>query len=151
MFVHCLASTLPHSFRVSVSLLSEILSTNLSNSAKNSVLCVSCVPSTDVSGYAPGLPGQIMPRALGVVLRRSTSESRRGRCSNSGDVLDQKTATTQYTRLCLFFHDVWITFLGFIVGLISHCCSRRTLVERSLCSKWLTMSFPTSSIPAILF
>ena len=50
---HCLASTLPHSFRVSVSLLSKILSINLSNSAKNSVLSVSCAPSTDVSGYAP--------------------------------------------------------------------------------------------------
>ena len=49
------------------------------------------------------------------------------------------------------FHDVWINFLGFIVGLISHCCSRRASVERSLCLKWLTMSFPTSSIPAILF
>ena len=45
---HCLASTLPHSFRVSVSLLSEVLPTNLSNSA----LSVSCAPSTDVSGYA---------------------------------------------------------------------------------------------------
>ena len=52
--LHCLASTLPHSFRVSVSLLSEILPTNLSNSAKNSALSVSCAPSTDVSGYAPG-------------------------------------------------------------------------------------------------
>ena len=98
------------------------------------------------------LPGQIKPRALGVVLRRSTSKSRRGCCSYTGNVLDQKTTITQqYTSRCLFFHDVWITFLGFIVGLISHCCSRRALVERSLYSKWLTMSFPTSSIPAILF
>ena len=52
---HCLSSTLPHSFRVSVSLLSEILPTNFSNSAKNSALSVSCAPSTDVSGYAPEL------------------------------------------------------------------------------------------------
>ena len=36
-----------------------------------------------------------MPRALGVVL--STSKSRRGGCSNSGDLLDQKTTITQYT------------------------------------------------------
>ena len=50
---HCLASALPHSFRVSVSLLSETLPTNLSNSAKNSALSISCAPSTDVSGYAP--------------------------------------------------------------------------------------------------
>ena len=55
MNFHCLASTLPHSFRVSVSLLSEILPTNLSNSAKNSALSVSCAPSTDVSGYAPAV------------------------------------------------------------------------------------------------
>ena len=40
---------------------------------------------------------------------------------------------------------------GFIVGLISRCCSRRVLVERSLCLKWLTMYSPTSCIPAILF
>ena len=46
---------LPHSFRVSVSLLSKTRPTNLSNSAKNSALSVSCAPSTDVSGYAPGL------------------------------------------------------------------------------------------------
>ena len=51
----------------------------------------------------------------------------------------------------MFFHDMWINFLGFIVGLISRCCSRRALVKRSLCLKWLTMSFPTSNIPAILF
>ena len=41
--------------------------------------------------------------------------------------------------------------VGFIVGLISRCCSRRASVERQLCLKWLTMSFPTSSLPAILF
>ena len=99
--------------------------------------------------YATHHSRQIKPRTLGVVL--STSKSRKGRCSNSGDVLDQKTTIAQYTSRCLFFHDVWITFLGFIVGLISRCCSRRALVERSLCLKWLTMSFPTSSIPAILF
>ena len=58
---------------------------------------------------------------------------------------------TQYTCWCWSFHDVWINFLGFIIGLISRCCSRRASVERSLCLKWLTMSFPTSSIPAILF
>ena len=75
----------------------------------------------------------------------------RGRGSNSGDVLDQKTTITQYTSWRLFFYDVWITFLGFIVGLISRCCLRRALVERSQCLKWPTMSFPTSSIPAILF
>ena len=55
------------------------------------------------------------------------------------------------TPWCLFFHDVWINFLGFIVWLISRCCSRRALVERSLRLKWLTMSFPTSIISAILF
>ena len=68
---HCLVSTLPHSFRVSVSLLSEILPTKLSKFAKNSALSVSCAPSTDVSGYAPGnslvLCGIIMP---GVSTRR---------------------------------------------------------------------------------
>ena len=73
-----------------------------------------------------------------------------GRCSNSGDVLDQKTTITKYTSRCLFFHDVWIIFLGFTVGLISRCCSRRELVEISLRLK-LTASFPTASIPAILF
>ena len=63
-----------------------------------------------------------------------------------------KRRPTQYICICcLSFHDVWINFLGFIVGLISRCCSRRASVERSLCLKWLTMSFPTSSIPAILF
>ena len=41
--------------------------------------------------------------------------------------------------------------LGFVVGLILRCCSKRALVERSLCLKWLTMSFPTSRIPPILF
>ena len=46
-------STFPHSFRVSVSIISEILPTNLSNSYKNSALSVSCAPWTDVSGYAP--------------------------------------------------------------------------------------------------
>ena len=94
-------------------------------------------------------PRQIKQRALGVIL--STSKSRRLGCCNSGDVLDQKTTLTQYICWCLSFHDVWINFLGFIVGLISRCCSRRASVERSLCLKWLTMSFPTSSIPAILF
>ena len=94
-------------------------------------------------------PRQIKPRALGVIL--STSKSRRLGCSNSGDVKDQKTTLTQYICWCLSFHDVWINFLGFIVGLISRCCSRRASVDRSLCLKWLTMSFPTSSIPAILF
>ena len=54
---HCLASTLPHSFRVSVSLFSETLATNLSHSAKNSALSVSCAPSTDLSGYAPASYG----------------------------------------------------------------------------------------------
>ena len=93
-------------------------------------------------------PRQIKPRALGVF---STSKSRRLCCFNSGDVLDQKTTLTQYTCWCLSFHDVLINFLGFIVGLISRCCSRRASVERSLCLKWLIMSFPTSSIPAILF
>ena len=58
---HCLASTLPHSFRVSVSPLSEILPTNLSNSAKNSALSVSCAPSTDVSGYAPAYALSTLP------------------------------------------------------------------------------------------
>ena len=58
--------------------------------------------------------------------------------------VDQKTPITQYTSWCLFFHDVIINFLSFIVGLISRCCSRRALVERSLCLKWLTMSFPTT-------
>ena len=33
----------------------------------------------------------------------------------------------------------------------SRCCSRRASVERLLCLKWLTMAFPMSSIPAILF
>ena len=50
------SSTLPHSFHVSVSLLNEILPTNLTswaNSAKTSLLRVSCAPWTDVSGYAP--------------------------------------------------------------------------------------------------
>ena len=100
-------------------------------------------------------PRQIKPRALGAIL--STSKPRRFQrgsmlgCCNSGDVLDQKTTLTQYICWCLSFHDVWINFLGFIVGLISRCCSRRASVERSLCLKWLTMSFPTSSIPAILF
>ena len=93
-------------------------------------------------------PRQIKPRALGVML--STSKSRRLGCCNSGDVLDQETTLTQYICWCLSFHDIWINFLGFIVGLISRCCSRRASVERSLCLKWLTMSFPTSSIPAIL-
>ena len=93
-------------------------------------------------------PCQIKPRALGVIL--STSKSRRLGCCNSGDVLDQKTTLTQYICWCLSFHYVWINFLGFIVGLISRCCSRRASVERSLCLKWLTMSFSTSSIPAIL-
>ena len=59
--------------------------------------------------------------------------------------------STSADAWCLSFHDVWINFLGFIVGLISRCCSRRASVERSLCLKWLKMSFPTSSIPAILF
>ena len=99
--------------------------------------------------FSPPEPRQIKPRALGVIL--STSKSRRLGCSNSGDVLDQKTTLTQYICWCLSFHDVWINFLGFIVGLISRCCSRRASVERSLCLKWLTMFFPTSSIPAILF
>ena len=94
-------------------------------------------------------PCQINPRALGVIL--TASKSRRLGCCNSGDVLDQKTTLTRYICWCLSFHDVWINFLGFIVGLISRCCSRRASVERSLCLKWLTMSFPTSSIPAILF
>ena len=98
-------------------------------------------------------PRQIKPRALnliiGVIL--STSKSRRLGCCNSGDVLDQKTTLTQYICWCLSFHDVGINFLGFIVGLISRCFSRRASVERSLCLKWLTMSSPTSSIPAILF
>ena len=49
---------LPHSFRVSVSLLSKTRPTNLSNSAKNSALSVSCAPSTDVFGYAPDVPGK---------------------------------------------------------------------------------------------
>ena len=55
--IMCL-STLPHSFHDSVSLLSEILPTNSTswaNSAKTSLLRVSCAPSTDVSGYAPVL------------------------------------------------------------------------------------------------
>ena len=94
-------------------------------------------------------PRQIKPRALGVML--STSKSRRLGGCNSGDVLDEKTTLTQYICWCLSFHDVWINFLGFIVGLISCCCSRRASVERALCLKRLTMSFPTSSIPAILF
>ena len=42
-------------------------------------------------------------------------------------------------------------FVGFIVGVISHCRSRRALVQRWLCLKRLTISFPTSSIIAILF
>ena len=42
-------------------------------------------------------------------------------------------------------------FVGFIVGLISRCCSRRALVQRSLCLKRLTISFSTSSIIASLF
>ena len=96
-------------------------------------------------------PRQIKPRALGVILP-STSKSRRLGCCNSGDVLDQKTTLTQYICWCLSFHDVRINFLGFIVGLISRCCcSRRASVERSLCLKWLTMSFPMSSILATLF
>ena len=94
-------------------------------------------------------PRQIKPRALGIIL--STSKSRRLGCCNNGDVLDQKTTLTQYICWCLSFHDVWINFISFIVGLISRCCSRRASVERSLCLKWLTMSFPTFSIPAILF
>ena len=73
--------------------------------------------------FSPPEPRQIKPRALGVIL--STSKSRRLGCSNSGDVLDQKTTLTQYICWCLSFHDVWINFLGFIVGLISRCCSRR--------------------------
>ena len=97
-------------------------------------------------------PRQIKPRALGVILSTSKSRTSRLGCCNmySSDVLDQKTTLTQY--ICCCFHDVWINFLGFIgVGLILRCCSRRASVERSLCLKWLTMSFPTSSIPAILF
>ena len=58
---HCLASTLHHSFRVSVSLLSETLPTNLSNSAKNSALSDSCAPFTDVSGYAPADRPALVP------------------------------------------------------------------------------------------
>ena len=60
--------------------------------------------------HSHSLPSQIEPRALGVVLSRSTSKSRRGRCSNSGD-LDQKTTIAHHTSWCLFFHDVWINFL----------------------------------------
>ena len=67
-FFHCLASALPHSFRVSVSLLSETLPT-LSNFAKNSALSVSCAPSTDVSGYAPVLDGARLDRRGEDVLR----------------------------------------------------------------------------------
>ena len=46
--------------------------------------------------------------------------------------------------VCLSNQLSTFNFLGFIVGLISCCCSRRASVERSLCLKWLTMSFPTS-------
>ena len=94
-------------------------------------------------------PRQIKPRALGVII--STSKSRWLGCCNSGDVLDQKTTLTRSICWCLSFHNVWINFLGFIVGLISRCCSRRASVERWLCLKWLTMSFPMTSIPAIPF
>ena len=49
----------------------------------------------------------------------------------------------------------WITstrglLLRGYTGSHAQCCSRRALVERSLCLKWLNMSFPTSSIPVIL-
>ena len=64
--------------------------------------------------HSKSLPHQIKLRAPGVEL--STSKLRRGRCSNSADVLDQKTTITQYTSWCLFFHNVWINVLGFIVA-----------------------------------
>ena len=90
-------------------------------------------------------PRQIKPRAVGVIL--STSKSRRLGYCNSGDVLDQKTTFTQSICRGLSFHDVWINFLGFIVGLISRCSSRRASVERSLCLKWLTMFFQRPAFP----
>ena len=74
-----LASTLPHSFHASVSLLSEILPTNLSNSAKNSVLSVSCAPSTDVSGYAPVWLWQSYQRNKLLLLSTKHQEGMTGR------------------------------------------------------------------------
>ena len=79
---HCLASTLPHSFAVSVSLLSEILPTklNLSNSANHSVLSVSCAPSIDVSGYAPVKSGSLQDKQWLSTLKAAGGDGRQ--CTN---------------------------------------------------------------------
>ena len=67
---------------------------------------------------SPSFPRQNKPRALGVTYSAPPS--------HVGD--DVPTGAMS-----------WITFLGFTVGMISRCCSRRALVERSLCLKWLTI------------
>ena len=95
--------------------------------------------------------GQIKQRGLGVDAYSVPPNHAEDAVPTVASWITEKTKITQYTSFCLFFHDVWINFLGFNVGLISRCCSRRALVERSLCWKWLNTSFPTSSIPAILF
>ena len=71
-----------------------------------------------VQRISPSLPRQNKPRALGVTYSVPPS--------HVGD--DVPTVSMS-----------WITFLGFIVGMISRCCSWRALVERLLCVKWLTI------------
>ena len=61
-------------------------------------------------------PRQIVkPRALGVVL--STSKSRRGRCSNSGDVLDQRTKDNHSVNQLMFVFPRRLNQLSRF-----HCC-----------------------------
>ena len=103
---------------------------------------------SDVSTCKPySLPRQIKPRALGVVL--STYKQ-------VGEAVP--TVATSWVKRrwshswCLFFYVVWIKFLGFIIRLISRCCSRGGVGrEIAVLEAWLTMSFPTPSKPAILF
>ena len=87
--------------------------------------------------------------ALGVVLSRSTSKSRRGFCSNSSGVLDQKTTITQYTSWCFSTtcgSTCLVSWLGW-----SHAVVQEGRWSGDCCAWSGWQCLPTSSIPAILF
>ena len=106
--LHCLASTLPHSFRVSVSLLSETLQTNLSNSAKNSALSVSVAHPPQMCPVTP------LRAMLQLEFRESKSkpeeshfEQSQSYCRNTGGTRCVLWEVTMYGHLPL-------TKLGFL-------------------------------------